>query len=172
MPSACSIFTDYQCSIVGACWMSHVSPCHFGPVVPVCPCLGNRGLGVLGSTCMRGREETQRERSMVDFRAETASSSDKTEFTETEDQSRTHQRERANCALWATNLWQKSPHVRFMLQRFHFASRRIRFVMRGVQGVARGSGSSARTEALPTNLPFTSARAPSVRKKIQRKLTL
>ena len=27
---------------------------------------------------------------MVDFRAETASSSDKTEFTETEDQSRTH----------------------------------------------------------------------------------
>ena len=26
--------------------------------------------------------------------------------------------------------------------------------MRGVQGVARGSGSSARTEALPTNLPF------------------
>ena len=39
---------------------------------------------------MRGREETQRERSMVDFRAETASSSDKTEFTETEDQSRTH----------------------------------------------------------------------------------
>ena len=42
--------------------------------------------------------------------------------------------------------------------------------MRGVQGVARGSGSSARTEALPTNLPFSSARAPFVRKKIQRKL--
>ena len=39
---------------------------------------------------MRGREETERERSMVDFRAETASSSDKTEFTETEDQRRTH----------------------------------------------------------------------------------
>ena len=39
---------------------------------------------------MRGREETQRERSMVDLKAETASSSDKTEFTETEDQSRTH----------------------------------------------------------------------------------
>ena len=39
---------------------------------------------------MRGREETQREWSMVDFRAETAISSDKTEFTETEDQSRTH----------------------------------------------------------------------------------
>ena len=40
---------------------------------------------------MRGRGETERERSMVDRRAETASSSDKTEFTETEDQSRTHQ---------------------------------------------------------------------------------
>ena len=78
--------------------MSHVSPCHFGPVVPVCPCLGNRGLGVLGSTCMRGREETQRERSMVDFRAETASSTDKTEFTETEDQSRTHQRRKGRSA--------------------------------------------------------------------------
>ena len=37
---------------------------------------------------MRGREETQRERSMVDFRAETASSSRKTDFTETEDQGR------------------------------------------------------------------------------------
>ena len=43
----------------GVCWMSHVSSCHVGPVVPVCPCLGNRGLGVLGSTCMRGREETE-----------------------------------------------------------------------------------------------------------------
>ena len=42
------------------CWMSHVSPCYFDPVVPVCPCLGNRGLGVLGSACMRGSEETQR----------------------------------------------------------------------------------------------------------------
>ena len=40
---------------------------------------------------MRGREETQRERSMVDLRADTASSSDKAEVTETEDQSRTHQ---------------------------------------------------------------------------------
>ena len=44
---------------------------------------------------MRGSEvpKRHRERSMVDLRADTASSSDKTEFTETdtEDQSRTHQ---------------------------------------------------------------------------------
>ena len=35
---------------------------------------------------------------MVDLRADTASSSDKTEFTETEDQSRTHQLSTAHTA--------------------------------------------------------------------------
>ena len=60
--------------------MSHVSPCHIGPVVPVCPCLGNRGLGIH----LHARERRERERSrMVESRAETASLSDKTEFTET-----------------------------------------------------------------------------------------
>ena len=36
--------------------------------------------------------------------------------------------------LWVANVWQKSPHVRFMLQRFHFASRRIRFHAWGARG--------------------------------------
>jgi hypothetical protein len=79
--------------------------------------------------------------------------------------------------LWVANVWQKSPHVRFMLQRFHFASRRIRFQnfhMRGVQGVARGSGSSARTErSSPHQPPFHfCTSAFRVRKKIQRKYLL
>ena len=38
----------------------------------------------------RERRDTERAEHVIDLRAETASSSDKTEFTETEDQSRTH----------------------------------------------------------------------------------
>ena len=64
-----------------------MSPCHIGPVVLVCPCLGNRGLGIH----LHARERRERERSgMVDLRVETASLGDKTEFTETKDQSHTH----------------------------------------------------------------------------------
>ena len=50
------------------------------------------------------------------------------------------------------------PYVRFMLQRFHVLRAAAFGFMRGVQGVARGSGSSARTEALPTNLPTSAFR--------------
>jgi hypothetical protein len=47
-----------------------------------------RGLGIH----LHARERRERERSgMVDLRAETASLGDKSEFTETKDQSRTHQ---------------------------------------------------------------------------------
>jgi hypothetical protein len=41
------------------CWMSHVSPCHVGPVVPVSPCLGNRGLGIHLHARERRRERAE-----------------------------------------------------------------------------------------------------------------
>ena len=86
VPSVCSIFTDYRCSIVGACWMSHVSSCHVGPVVPVCPCLGNRGLGIhLHARQSRAWADTMSEESVM-----SSSVRDITESTEAEGRDDTH----------------------------------------------------------------------------------
>ena len=65
----------------------------------------------------------------------------------------------ARAAQHGTAWWGRIPTVWDPVCRFHAAT--VPFLqaaafgfMRGVQGVARGSGNSARPEALPTNLPF------------------